>query len=306
MSAWTEKYLVYVGSVRRYSPRTVTIYGEILRGFEEFCGTAAEESLLPTFIRSYEVSLMKKDSARTVNLHLSVLSGFSKFLIREGVLKTNPVRGVSRPKAEKRLPEYYRESSMADYFASTAYLPRESEALSGDPHYYGKLLSRIIILLLFNCGIRRAELISLTHSSLNRGRKVLSVRGKGDKMREIPVLDDIIDEITVYEDVAAAKFGAWKADGPLLLTESGRALYPVYVDRIIKRELAGVPGITGRRSPHVLRHSVATQLLSEGADLNSIKEMLGHASLAATQVYTHNSPEKLKKVYAAAHPRAKK
>ena len=306
MSAWTEKYLAYVGSVRRYSERTLTIYGDVLRSFEEFTGTPAEESLLPTFIRSYEVDLMKKDSARTVNLHLSVLSGFAKFLIREGVLKTNPVKGVSRPKAEKRLPEYYREASMAEYFSSTAYLPKEAEALSGDPEYYGKLLSRIIILLLFNCGIRRAELISLTHSSLNRGRKVLSVRGKGDKMREIPVLDEIIDEISVYEDVAAAKFGARNADGPLLLTESGRPLYPVYVDRTVKRELSGVKGVTGRRSPHVLRHTIATELLSDGADLNSIKEMLGHASLAATQVYTHNSPEKLKKVYAAAHPRAKK
>lgn len=306
MSAWTEKYLAYVGSVRRYSERTLTIYGDVLRGFEEFTGTPAEESLLPTFIRSYEVDLMKKDSARTVNLHLSVLSGFAKFLIREGVLETNPVKSVSRPKAEKRLPEYYREASMAEYFSSTAYLPKEAEALSGDPEYYGKLLSRIIILLLFNCGIRRAELISLTHSSLNRGRKVLSVRGKGDKMREIPVLDEIIDEISVYEDVAAAKFGARNADGPLLLTESGRTLYPVYVDRTVKRELSGVKGVTGRRSPHVLRHTIATELLSDGADLNSIKEMLGHASLAATQVYTHNSPEKLKKVYAAAHPRAKK
>ncbi|MBO7544581.1 MAG: tyrosine-type recombinase/integrase [Bacteroidales bacterium] len=306
MSAWTEKYLDYVGSVRRYSERTVTIYREVLGGFEEFVGTPAEESLLPTLIRSYEVSLMKKDSARTVNLHLSVLSGFSKFLIREGVLKTNPVKTVSRPKLEKRLPEYYREASMADYFSSTAYLPREAETLSGDPAYYGKLLSRTVILLLFSCGVRRAELISLTHSSLNRGRKVLSVRGKGDKMREIPVLDDIIDEISVYEDVTTAKFGAWKGDDPLLLTETGRALYPVYVDRIVKKELSGVKGVTGRRSPHVLRHTIATELLSDGADLNSIKEMLGHSSLAATQVYTHNSPEKLKKVYAAAHPRAKK
>ena len=306
MSAWTDKYLAYIGSVRRFSERTVTIYGDVLRGFEEFTGTPAEESLLPTLIRSYEVSLMEKDSSRTVNLHLSVLSGFSKFLVREGVLSTNPVRTITRPKLEKRLPEYYRESSLADYFSSTAYLAREAETLSGDPAYYGRLLSRIIILLLFNCGIRRAELLSLTHSSLDRGRKVLKVRGKGDKMREVPVLEEVIDEVAVYEDVAAAKFGSPSPEDPLLLTESGRALYPVYADRTVKRELGGVKGITGRRSPHVLRHSVATQLLSDGADLNSIKEMLGHSSLAATQVYTHNSPEKLKKVYAAAHPRAKK
>lgn len=306
MSAWTEKYLAYIGSVRRYSERTVSIYGEVLRNFEEFCGTPAEESLLQTLIRSYEVELMKKDSPRTVHLHLSVLSGFSRFLIREGVLKTNPVKTVSRPKLEKRLPEYYREASMADYFSSTAYLPREAEVLSADPTYYGKLLSRTIILLLFSCGVRRAELLSLKHSSLDRSRKVLNVRGKGDKTREIPMVDEVIREIDIYEEVAAAKFGAPEKDTPLLLTETGRALYPVYVDRTVKRELAGVKGVTGRRSPHVLRHTIATELLSDGADLNSIKEMLGHSSLAATQVYTHNSPEKLKKVYAAAHPRAKK
>ena len=306
MSALTEKYLAYVATVRRYSERTVTIYGDVLAGFEEFAGTPAEESLIPAIIRSYEVSLMKKDSPRTVNLHLSVLSGFSKFLVREGIIKTNPVKTVSRPKLEKRLPEYYREASMKDYFSSTAYLPREVEALSGDPAYYGKLLSRTIILLLFSCGVRRAELLSLKHSSLDRGRKVFIVRGKGDKMREIPVVDELIKEIDVYEKVAAEKFGAPEKDSPLLLTEKGNALYPVYVDRAVKRELSGVPGITGRRSPHVLRHTIATELLSDGADLNSIKEMLGHSSLAATQVYTHNSPEKLKKVYAAAHPRAKK
>ena len=306
MSGWKEKYLAYIGSVRRYSPRTVAIYGEVIDSFAAFSGTPAEESLLPQIIRSYEVNLLKKDSPRTVHLHLSVLSGFSKFLLREGVLKSNPVKAVSRPKLDKHLPEYYRVSSMEEYFESTAYLPREAEALSCDPGYYGRLLSRMILLLLFNCGVRRSELISLTHASLDRNRKVLSVRGKGDKMREIPVLDELIGEITVYEAVAAGKFGAQAPEAPLLLTEKGGALYPVYVDRTVKRELAGVPGITGRRSPHVLRHSVATGLLSDGADLNSIKEMLGHSSLAATQVYTHLSPEKLKKVYTAAHPRAKK
>ena len=306
MSSWKEKYLLYTGSVRRYSPRTVAIYGEVLDSFEAFCGTPAEESLLPQIIRSYEVDLLKRDSARTVHLHLSVLSGFSKYLVREGVLKSNPVKAVSRPKLDRHLPEYYRASSLEEYFSSTAYLPAEAKALSGDPSYYGKLLSRTIILLLFNCGLRRSELISLTRSSLDAKRKVFSVRGKGDKMREIPVHDEVIAEVGVYEAVADGRFGPQTPDSPLLLTDSGKPLYPVYVDRTVKRELAGVPGITGRRSPHVLRHSVATGLLSDGADLNSIKEMLGHSSLAATQVYTHLSPEKLKKVYASAHPRAKK
>ena len=124
-------------------------------------------------------------------------------------------------------------------------------------------------------------------------------------MREIPLIPSLCHEICLYlQAVESMRGGASPADGPLLVTEKGRALYPVYVDRTIKEELDGY-GITGRKSPHVLRHTVATALLDDGADLNSIKEMLGHANLAATQVYTHNSVDRLKKVYNLAHPRAK-
>ena len=124
-------------------------------------------------------------------------------------------------------------------------------------------------------------------------------------MREIPLISSLCHEICLYlQAVESMRGSASPADGPLLMTEKGRALYPVYVDRTIKEELDGY-GITGRKSPHVLRHTVATALLDDGADLNSIKEMLGHANLAATQVYTHGSVDRLKKVYNLAHPRAK-
>ena len=205
---------------------------------------------------------------------------------------------------------------MADYFAETAHWAGEDELqilLSYGPApkdetavaLYRHRLHRLIISLLYDTGIRRAELIGLRWNSFDEGRKVLRVLGKGDKMREIPLVPSLCHEICLYlKAVESMGGGASPADAPLLVTEKGRALYPVYVDRTVKEELDGY-GITGRKSPHVLRHSVATALLDDGADLNSIKEMLGHASLAATQVYTHNSVDRLKKVYNNAHPRAK-
>ena len=137
-------------------------------------------------------------------------------------------------------------------------------------------------------------------------RKVIRVCGIGNKMREIPVLSSLCEELSFYLDAASSLIDdVYDPQQALLRTLKGARLYPVYVDRAVKRELEGVRGISGRRSPHVLRHTLATELLDNGADLNSIKELLGHSSLSATQVYTHNSIEKLQKVYNNAHPRAK-
>ena len=138
------------------------------------------------------------------------------------------------------------------------------------------------------------------------GRKVVKVRGKGDKMREIPLVDSLSQEILLYLRAVEALCGRQRSlKEPLLVTYKLGKLYPVYVDRTVKEELGDVKGITGRRSPHVLRHSIATELLNEGADLTSIKEMLGHSSLATTQIYTHSSIAQLKDIYKQAHPRAK-
>lgn len=290
----TDKYIAYLKNVRRYSPRTVEIYRKVLEDYSAYSG-----SLDADRVRNYEVWLLdeRKLSARTVNLHLSVLSGYADFLVNLGRLESNPVRLCTRPRQEKRLPEFYREDALAEYFSSTVGVPE-----------YGTLeqqLSRLIISVLYNTGIRRAELISLRRSSFDQSRRILYVRGKGDKMRQIPLLPGLCHEISLYLRKVDSEFGPLDKDSPLLLTGKGDALYPVFVDRTVKRELGKVDGISGRKSPHVLRHSIATELLDEGADLNSIKEMLGHSSLAATQVYTHNSVEKLKNVYNNAHPRAK-
>ena len=330
------RYLSYLSTIRRYSPRTVEIYRGVLEDYAAFVSShsgelppetssgphrcaslavpplnmprvavfpeavAAGEVLTVQTIRSYEVYLLdeKGESPKTVNLHLSVLSGFCRFLMKEGVLKSNPVRLVSRPKQEKRLPVFYREDAMKDYFERTKGVLEYGK--------YEDALQRMILGLLYGTGIRRSELISLNRSSVDFSRHVLHVRGKGDKMREIPLLPSLCDEILLYLQSQDSLKCADKApEAPLLQTPKGGRLYPVFVDRQVKAALGGVDGISGRKSPHVLRHTLATELLDEGTDLNSIKELLGHSSLAATQVYTHNSIERLQSVYKSAHPRAK-
>ena len=314
----TSDYIAYITSVRRYSPRTGQIYSDILK---EFAGQveAAEDgqllsSLTPAMIRSYEVWLMdtRKEDPRTVNLHLSVLSGFCRYLMKEGLMASNPVHAVSRPKMEKRLPVFYRKESMDEYFSRTDCdaSAENMELITGHDKVsetaYSKRLDRLIVSILFSTGIRRSELLGLTVESVDFSRRTMKVHGKGDKMREIPLVPSLCNEISLYLQAVETMAGRPRsAQEPLLVTTKGTRLYPVFIDRVIKSELGQVASITGRKSPHVLRHSLATDLLNEGADLNSIKELLGHSSLAATQVYTHNSIEKLKKVYLNAHPRAK-
>lgn len=337
-----DRYIHYVRDIRRYSPRTVSTYEDSLKSFSAFafkdqtcsdqtCSDQAcsDEVLLsalnPSEIRGYEVHLLdvEKVTPRSVNLHLSVLSGFCRFLVKEGLLKSNPVRLVHRPKVEKRLPEFYRQDSMDAYFEKTAYYISDDamkiylhdvQSDTGKKMYEHRL-ARLIISMFFGLGLRRSELIGLKISSVDFSRKVVTVVGKGNKTRAIPLADSLAAEIKMYLKAAEALVGPRAVDHvsasrtpgePLLITYTGRALYPVYVDRVVKNELVGHEGFTGRKSPHVLRHSIATSLLNEGAQLNSIKEMLGHSSLAATQVYTHNSITKLQQVYRTAHPRAKK
>ncbi len=304
-----ERYLEYVSTVRRYSPRTVKIYRDSLDTYCSLAGISSDdellESLIPNVIRGYEVRLLEKGlKARTANLHISVLSGFCRFLIKDGHLKSNPVRIVKRPRTEKRLPDFFRQEDMENYFRRTEIYASEipDMTLSG----YCHRLSRAIISTLYNTGIRRAELVGLRRGDMDFRRGVMRVSGKGDKMREIPLLPSFCKEISLYlHSVDTMVGGVWTMSSPLFVTAKGRAVYPEFVDRTVKRELGTAEGFSGKKSPHVLRHTVATELLDDGADLNSIKEFLGHSSLAATQVYTHNSIAKLKTVYESAHPRAK-
>lgn len=323
MNSAVESYLTWVSSVRRYSKRTAEIYRDSLSMFCGFIGGKNEEisdeeligSLKAPTIRAYEVWLMedKELSARTVGLHLSVLSGFCRFLMKDGSIKSNPVRTVKRPKTEKRLPQFFRKEYMDKYFAETEafaskeIIEAEIEAGIIDKDLYKKRLHRLIISILYSTGIRRSELIGLRIGDIDFSRKTAKIRGKGDKMREIPLVSSLCEEISLYLQAVEAMFEERRGpDSPLLLTPSGKPLYPVYADKVVKSELGQVKEITGQKSPHILRHSLATELLNGETDLNSIKELLGHSSLAATQVYTHNSIAKLKKVYESAHPWASK
>ena len=327
---YIDDYITYISAIRRYSGRTCSIYRESLEMFSSFlrgddtdCTAASDggisdelipESLTPSIIRSYEVYLLETRGMhpRTVNLHLSVLSGFCRFLLRNGIIKSNPAKAVTRPRTERRLPDFYRKEAMDRYLNETRYYAgEESLYISPDRkqtrNLYEKRLARAIISTLYVTGIRRSELISLKVRDIDFSRRTMIVTGKGDKMREIPLIPSLLKEISLYlRSVGMMVSDDRTPEAPLFVTFRGRALYPEYVDRTVRRELSGISGITGRKSPHVLRHTIATELLDRGADLNAIKELLGHSSLAATQVYTHNSIGRLKKIYESAHPRARK
>ncbi len=316
------KYIAYIRDIRRYSPRTVDIYAEAINDFLRVIHSSAtvpDEELLaslnPSEIRQYEVTVLENGlSPRTVGLHLSALSSFCQFLIKEGRLSQNPIKLVTRPKVEKRLPSFYKKDAMDAYFEQTSYLLTEEELdffcanwdTASGKAMYDERLARLILSLLYSLGLRRSDLIDLTIGSIDWDRNIVKVLGKGDKMREIPLISSLSEEILLYlKAVEVVCGGSRSLKEPLLVTYKGRKLYPEYVDRAVKRELGGVEGITGRKSPHVLRHSLATELMNEGTDINSIKELLGHSSLAATQVYTHSSIARLKSIYESAHPRAK-
>ena len=317
-----EKYLAYIRDIRRYSERTLRNYGDVLKTFCEVIhgdGGVSDEELAASMnvseLRTYEVKILERGlSPKTVNLHMSALSGFCRFLMNENVLSSNPVKLVAKPKVEKRLPAFFKAEAMNDYLSRTSHFldPSEVEAFLDGWHtksgkeYYDEMLSRMIIAILYSLGLRRAELIGLTVGDVDFGRNVVKVRGKGDKTREIPLIVSLSQEILLYLKAVETMCGGKRSlKEPLLVTYKGSGLYPAYVDKAVKSGLKGQKGITGRKSPHVLRHSLATELMNEGTDIFSIKEMLGHSSLATTQIYTHSSIAQLKHSYEQAHPRAK-
>lgn len=327
MMGLIDDFLDYVSAVRRYSGRTCDIYADVLSSYASFAApSGSDEDLLSSLsvqsVRSYEVHLMDERglSPKTVGQHLSALSSFCRHLLRKGLLKSNPVAQVRRPKVPKRLPEFYRKDAIEAYFDSTRqyvdpiffelYPDLAPGCVATNPHMkmlYERRLRRAMIAMMYGTGMRRSELVSLDVSSVDFSRRCVRVRGKGDKTREIPLVDELCKEISLYlKAVESMVVSERKPSSPLFLTPTGKRIYPVYVDRAVKEELGAVQEIKGRKSPHVLRHSLATELLDGGADLSSIKELLGHSSLAATQVYTHASVEQLGKVYQSAHPRATK
>ena len=317
-----EEFLQYISAERRYSPRTCVIYREVLEAFYSYvypsrdnAGETAPgmselstqeqlEALTYSCIRGFIAYSMDEGlSPRTVNLRLSALSSYCSWLVRRSLLPSNPVRRIARPKESHRLPEFYSELSLEHFF--------DSKGLDGSGRACAEMSfhdyrNGVMMLVLYTTGMRRSEIVGLRRSDFDQGRSVFTVLGKGDKMREIPVPASVCKEILLYLRRIREEFPDIPDSGRFFLTDSGQPIYPELVNETVHEELDGVKGFTGRKSPHVLRHSLATHLLNNGADLNSIKEILGHSSLAATQVYTHNSFEQLKNTYLTAHPRAKK
>ena len=230
---------------------------------------------------------------KTMNLKLSALSSYCNYLVKSGKLTSNPVKKVHRPKEAERLPQFYTQTAMGNYLSSVI------------DDNFPAYRNRIIILLLYSTGMRRSEVVNLRIPDFDVSRNIFRITGKGDKLREIPIPYSISAELLLYLKRFEQE-GIGNEKKFFFLTDKGEKLYPQFVNRVVNDELKGVAGFSGKRSPHLLRHSLATHLLNNGADLNTIKEILGHSSIAATQIYTHNSFEQLKKIYLTAHPRAKK
>ena len=301
-----ERFIEYIRVEKRYSPRTSALYESALGDFyafqfpdREISGIAQQElldALSTTAIRGFIAQGLEGGiSPRTMNLKLSALSSFCTYLVSSSLLDSNPAKRVFRPKEGSRLPVFYTEGAIEKYLAETP----------PDDTPFHKIRNRMMILVMYGTGMRRSEIVNLMEKNFDQGRKVFHIVGKGDKMREIPVPISICEEILLYLKRIKIEFPEG-VDGKFFVTDKGKAIYPGFVDKVVKEELSGLEGFSGRKSPHVLRHSIATHLMNHGADLNSIKEMLGHSSLAATQVYTHTSFEQLKNTFLTAHPRAKK
>ena len=286
-------YINYLKSEKYYSARTVESYTACIQqffGHAGFDNPDTDSALVRSAdIRSWIADMLKDgQSARTANLKLSALNSYFRFLLREKHISANPAQNVARPKMNKRLPDFFEASALNRALNRTV-----------DDDDFERLRDRLMVEVLYTTGIRRAELISLQMVNIFLDERVLRVTGKGDKEREIPIPVVLVQKLQAYISLLKEKIPEAKY---LFLSKKSVPLYPAAVNKIVAKVLAE-EGLSGKRSPHTLRHSLATHLLNNGADLNSIKEVLGHASLAATQVYTHNSFEQLKKVYQKAHPR---
>lgn len=299
-----QSFCEYLQVERRYSPRTLALYRDAVQEFEAYAGGDDTTLVTTSTIRGYISQCLDRGlGPRTVNLRLCALSTYCSFLVRQGILSSNPVKKITRPKTDKPLPKFYTEEAMENYFDKSESMLQDSLGEDGKPDFR-LLRNRMIMLVLYTTGMRRAELCSLKEVNFDPHRHNFRIVGKGDKPREIPVPALICEEISLYLKRNREE-NPDNAEGRFFLTDSGKPLYLAFVNNVVRSELSGLEGFTGKKSPHVLRHSLATHLLNRGADLNSIKEMLGHSSLAATQIYTHNSFEQLKKTYLTAHPRAK-
>lgn len=297
---WIEDFIDYLRYERNYSPRTAEHYTADLEAFKRYY-EATDSSLswkdMPAdIVRGWVVEMMDRGNAATsVRRRLSSLRSFYKFLLRRGLVTKDPVHNMPGPKVEKRLPAYVREKEMDKLF---------------DGDYFGEgyagLRDRMILLTFYSTGIRLSELVGLNETDVDLDQMQLKVTGKRNKQRIIPYGDEYGDSLRYYlgeRETFLRQRGS--ADDSLFLSErTAQRMKPANVRDIVKKYLSLVT-TQQRNSPHVLRHTFATAMLNHNADLQSVKELLGHESLSTTEIYTHTTFEQLKEMYNQAHPRAK-
>jgi integrase/recombinase XerC len=290
----TEDFITHISAIKKYSHNTIIAYSNDLQSFSNFLESQYlihdPREVTKPMVRSWIVFLMKSNVEKTsIKRKVSTLSSYFKYLLKQEIIKSSPVSGVVVPKSVQKIPQYISSEKIDLALANTD--------LSGMSEYNLQMCNAIVELL-FATGIRRAELISLKTSDLDFKNKTIKVLGKRNKERIVPLHSKAIEVLQQYSQI--------RPDSQLdtfFVTEKGNKIYPKLIYNLVTQSLNFVTS-QSKKSPHVLRHSFATNMLNEGAEINSIKEILGHSSLAATQVYTHNSIEKLKKQHKQAHPRA--
>lgn len=292
-----EKFLEYLSFEKRYSPLTIKAYQSDLDQFEQYLQKTFEVNIIDVDsyqVRSWVVELKNKGfKNKTIHRKISSVKSFFKFMLKIGELEVNPTAKVALPKLESRLPDFVRDADMQ------ALLKEKREALCD----YDSRRDYTLFLLLYATGMRRAEVINLSEESFDFQNRTVKVLGKRNKERVVPIETSVVEQLREYQkeksdlNIGDSSF--------YFATSKGEKLSEKFVYQMVNNYLSVVPSLK-KRSPHVLRHTFATQMLENGADLMAIKDLLGHESLSSTQVYTHNTIEKLKQVYKSAHPKERK
>lgn len=292
-----ESFINYLEYEKKVSPHTVTAYRHDLEQFQEFSLLSFENDSISEAdhaeIRAWVIDLVDDGlSSTTVNRKMATLRSFYKFLLRSRLIKKDPTYKLKSLKNPKRLPEFIQESTIDSVLLETIY----------EVTFEGQR-DKMIMEFLYQTGVRLAELIGLKWSDINLIEESVRVLGKQKKERIIPITSVLRRDIVSYQKVFEERFSNGRHSDYFIVSNQGKKSYPMLIYRTVKHYL-DLFAQTSSRSPHVLRHTFATHLLNKGADLNAIKDLLGHANLASTQVYTHNSLEKLKAVFEQAHPKA--
>jgi integrase/recombinase XerC len=292
------RFIQYIKFEKRYSPHTVSAYQSDLDQFISFLNTPEETVTHPNqithhLIRNWMVELMNTQlTARSVNRKVATLRKYFKFLVQEGELTVNPASKINTPKIPKHLPVVVEDARLTQMLDN-------GEVFVND---FKGTRDKLIIEMLFGTGMRLAELIGVKDTDINTYEGTVKVLGKRNKERIIPINQELRTLLLKYSDLKKSENFSNKSL-TLIVTDKGAIAYPKLIYLTVQKYLSYI-STQNKKSPHVLRHTFATSLLNAGADLNAIKELLGHANLSATQIYTHNSVERLKSIYKLAHPKA--